>query len=548
MFQLEREKIGEYARLAIQRHYDDLKKSESSNYPYYYDQKAAETYISFMKVCRLTKGEYAATNVNVMPWQEFFWAMIFGWKRKIDKKRRFRKVYLEIARKNAKTETAALTAVACFILDQEKGAEIYTAATTRDQARICWDAARVILDYLKKDSSAVNKMVQVRAHSIYSTQSNSKMVPVSSDAKTLDGLNPHIAIIDEMHAHPDSSILEIMESGIGSRTQPLILITTTAGFNKESPCYQLRKVCLDIIKGHKHDDAVFPLIFSLDEDDDWQNSDNWIKSNPSMNVTIGMGYLQDQYTKAINEGAAKQIGFMTKNLNYWTNTHATWINENMWNECEMKPKDDFLLNRPAFGGLDLAQTVDISAFCLFFPEFDGKPAFLLWKYWIPEDNVKERSLRDGVPYMDWALNGSIKVTNGNIVDNDAIINDIYLLYQKYNIRSLAYDPWRATHVVISLQERGVNVKPFPQSFPEMNTPICEFEKMITGKKVFHDGDPVAKWMLSNVALIINSTGLVKFDKRKSNEKIDGMVAAAMAIGEAIDPKNKINLDFNLIIG
>jgi phage terminase large subunit-like protein len=150
--------------------------------------------------------------------------------------------------------------------------------------------------------------------------------------------------------------------------------------------------------------------------------------------------------------------------------------------------------------------------------------------------------------MDWALNGSIKVTNGNIVDNDAIINDIYLLYQKYNIRSLAYDPWRATHVVISLQERGVNVKPFPQSFPEMNTPICEFEKMITGKKIFHNGDPVAKWMLSNVALIINSTGLVKFDKRKSNEKIDGMVAAAMAIGEAIDPKNKINLDFNLIIG
>lgn len=201
MFDLENELIGEYAKLAIQRHYDDLKKSESANYPYYYDQKAAETYISFMKVCRLTKGEYAAMNVNVMPWQEFFWAMIFGWKRKIDKKRRFRKVYLEISRKNAKTETAALTAVACFILDQEKGAEIYTAATTRDQARICWDAAKVILDYLKKDSSAVNKMVQVRAHSIYSTGSNSKMIPVSSDAKTLDGLNPHVAIVDEFHAH-----------------------------------------------------------------------------------------------------------------------------------------------------------------------------------------------------------------------------------------------------------------------------------------------------------------------------------------------------------
>lgn len=383
MFDLENELIGEYARLAIQRHYDDLKKSESANYPYYYDQKAADTYITFMKVCRLTKGEYAAMNVNVMPWQEFFWAMIFGWKRKIDKKRRFRKVYLEISRKNAKTETAALTAVACFILDQEKGAEIYTAATTRDQARICWDAAKVILDYLKKDSPAVNKMVQVRAHSIYSAGSNSKMIPVSSDAKTLDGLNPHVAIVDEFHAHPDSSVLEIMESGIGSRSQPLILITTTAGFNKESPCYQLRKVCLDIIKGHKHDDAVFPLIFSLDEDDDWQNSENWVKSNPSMNVTIGMGYLKDQYTKAINEGAAKQIGFMTKNLNYWTNTHATWINENMWNECEMKIKDDFLMNRPAFGGLDLAQTIDISAFCLFFPEFDGKPAFVIWKYWIP---------------------------------------------------------------------------------------------------------------------------------------------------------------------
>jgi phage terminase large subunit-like protein len=483
-----------------------------------------------------------------MPWQEFFWSMIFGWKRKIDKKRRFRKVYLEIARKNAKTETAALTAVANFILDGEKGAEIYTAATTRDQARICWDAGKVILEYLKKDSVAVNKMIQVRAHSIYSTTNNSKMIPVSSDAKTLDGLNPHVAIIDEFHAHPDSSVLEIMESGIGSRTQPLILITTTAGFNKESPCYQLRKVCIDIIKGHKDDDAVFPLIFSLDEEDDWQDSSTWVKANPSLNVTTGMGYLQDQYTKAINEGAAKQIGFMTKNLNFWTNTHATWINENAWNECELKVSEDFFKDRPCFGGLDLAQTIDISAFCLFFPEYNGKQAYLLWFYWIPEENVKERSLRDGVPYMDWARNGSIRVTNGNIVDNDVIINDIFLIFQKYHIRSLAYDPWRATHVVISLQERGVNVRPFPQSFPEMNTPICEFEKMITGKKIFHNGDPVSKWMLQNVALIINSTGLVKFDKRKSNEKIDGMVAAAMAIGEAIDPKNKLNLDFNLIIG
>ena len=548
MFALESQNIGLYAKLAIERHYNDLKKSESSNYPYFYDEKAANTYISFMKVCRLTKGEYAGKNVNIMPWQEFFWSMIFGWKRKIDKKRRFRKVYLEIARKNAKTETAALTAVANFILDGEKGAEIYTAATTRDQARICWDAAKVILQYLKKDSDAVNKMVQIRAHSIYSTQSNSKMLPVSSDAKTLDGLNPHIAIIDEMHAHPDSSILEIMESGIGSRTQPLILITTTAGFNKESPCYQLRKVCIDIIKGHKDDDAVFPLIFCLDEDDDWQDNSTWMKANPSLNVTTGMGYLQDQYTKALNEGAAKQIGFMTKNLNFWTNTHATWINENAWKECEMQVDDDFFKDRPCFGGLDLAQTIDISAFCLFFPEFKEKPAYLLWFYWIPEDNVKERSLRDGVPYLDWARNGNIKVTNGNIVDNEVIINDIFNIFQKYNIRSLAYDPWRATHVVISLQERGVNVRPFPQSFPEMNTPICEFEKMITGKKIFHNGDPVSKWMLQNVALIINSTGLVKFDKRKSNEKIDGMVAAAMAIGEAIDPKNKLNLDFNLIIG
>lgn len=547
MFALENQVLGEYTKLAIKRHYNDLEKSKSANFPYFYDEKAANTYISFMKVCRLTKGEYAGLNVDIMPWQEFFWSMIFGWKRKIDKKRRFRKVYLEVARKNAKTETAALTAVACYILDQEKGAEIYTAATTRDQAKICWDAAKVILNYLKKDSESVNKLVTVRTHTIYSISNNSKLIPVSSDAKTLDGLNPHLAVIDEYHAHLDNSVLEIMESGIGSRTQPLILITTTAGFNKESPCYHLRKVCVDILKDHKSDDAVFPLIFSLDEEDDWQDHNNWIKSNPSLNVTTGIGYLQDQYTKAINEGAAKQIGFMTKNLNYWTNTHATWINENLWNECTLNVPNDFLLNRPCFGGLDLAQTIDISAFCLFFPEHNGKHAYILWYYWIPDENVKERSLRDGVPYVEWAMNGHIKVTNGNIVDNEIIINDIYQIFQKYNIKSLAYDPWRATHVVISLQERGVNVRPFAQTFTEMNTPISEFDKMIKSKKIFHNGDPVAKWMLSNVALIINSTGLVKFDKRKSNEKIDGMVAAAMAIGEAIDPKNRLNLDFEKIV-
>jgi phage terminase large subunit-like protein len=251
--------LGNYARLAVERHLNDLK---NKDWEYTYSEAHAKRAFGFISALRHTKGEFAGQRFNIQPFQEFFIKVLFGWQRK-DGGRRFRKAYLEIARKNGKTELAAAIAVYCFLCDNETGAEVYTAATTRDQARIAFDTAKVMLKSLKADSRTFNKLVNVLKYNCNVPSTNSKFEAVASEADTLDGLNPHYAGIDEYHSHKTSDVLEVMETGMGSRSQPLLLITTTAGFNRESPCYMFRKVMVDILENRKVDNSVFPLLFCL---------------------------------------------------------------------------------------------------------------------------------------------------------------------------------------------------------------------------------------------------------------------------------------------
>lgn len=520
--------IGTYARLAVERHLKDL---ENSSWEYCYSEAMANRAYGFISALRHTKGEFAGQRFNIQPFQEFFIKVLFGWQRK-DGGRRFRKAYLEIARKNGKTELAAAIAVYCFLCDNETGAEVYTAATTRDQARIAFDTAKVMLKSLKADSRTFNKLVNVLKYNCNVPSTNSKFEAVASEADTLDGLNPHYSGIDEYHSHKTSDVLEVMETGMGSRTQPLLLITTTAGFNRESPCYQFRKVMVDILEGRKIDNSVFPLLFCLDEGDDWQDKKNWTKSNPNLGVTPYISYMDDQYQKALNEGAAKQIQFMTKNLNVWTTTSSVWISNSYVEQTRHFISDEQLTNKKCFAGLDLASTRDIAALVLCFPIQAGldKPHIKSY-FFCPEDNVKERSLSDGVPYVQWAQDGHLIMTEGNVTDYDFIKSKVIELTAKYKIECIAFDRWNASQLVIQLTNDGANMKPFGQGFISMSAPTKEVEKLFLSNEITHDANPVMEWMLTNVMLRFDPAGNIKIDKAKSTEKVDGPVAMVMAYAQ-----------------
>jgi len=520
--------VGSYARMAVERHLNDLK---NTKWEYIYSETHAARAFAFISALRHTKGEAAGQKFNIQPFQEFFIKVLFGWQRK-DGGRRFRKAYLEIARKNGKTELAAAIAVYCFLMDAEIGAEVYTAATTRDQARIAFDTAKVFLKSLQKDSRTFNKLVNVLKYNCNVPSTNTKFEAVSADADTLDGLNPHFACIDEYHAHKTSDVLEVMETGMGSRTQPLLLITTTAGFNRESPCYYFRKVLIDILEKRKEDNTVFPLLFCLDEGDDWQDKKNWTKSNPNLGITPYMEYMDNQYQKALNEGAAKQIQFMTKNLNVWTTTSSVWISQQYIDQTRIVYDDDALYNKKCYAGLDLASTRDIAALVLCFPIQAGidKPHIKSY-FFCPEDNVRERSLSDGVPYVQWAQDGNIIMTDGNVTDYDFIKAKVIELTAKYKIECIAFDRWNASQLVIQLTNDGATMKPFGQGFISMSAPTKEVEKMFISNTISHNGNPVMEWMLSNVMLRFDPAGNVKIDKAKSTEKVDGPVAMVMAYAQ-----------------
>lgn len=525
--------VGKWIKLAVDRHLNDLKRAKKKDYPYYFNPDLANRAINFISILKHTQGEWAKIPFQIRPDQAFSWWCIFGWVKKKNHKRRFTKVYKEVARKNGKTEDGSAVAKYGLLADGEYGAEIYTAATKRDQAKICFDRAKVMGKMLKADSPSVDSILGIHKYNIHTHSTGSKMEPLSADSDKLDGLNPHYAIIDEYHAHKDDSLVKVIETGMGARQQPLLYIITTAGFNLQSPCYQFRKVCCDILEGKKQDEAVFPLIFTLDDGDDWEDERNWIKANPAIGITPSWDYMRSQYTKAKNEGSVAEIQFKTKNLNIWTGTHATWLEDAVWMNCKGDIPD--LSGRECFGGLDLASVRDLSALTLTFPETETEPFYQLYFFWVPEDGADKRSKQDGVPYLDWIRMGHITATPGNVTDYRHIKADILALAEKYNIKSINYDRWNSSQIVQELIEEGAKMEPFGQGYKDMSQPTKDFERIVRNSSLKHNGHPVMRWMLGNVALQIDPAENIKIDKKNSSEKVDGPVSAVMSLAGAMQP-------------
>jgi phage terminase large subunit-like protein len=521
-----------YVHLAVERQIRDLQRQHDPDFPFYFDEDAAARAIGFFRILRHTKGEWASQrqHFQLKDFQAFRLAVVFGWKKKSNHKRRFTRAYIETARKSGKTEEGA-GVMLIGLNEGEAGAEIYSAATTRDQARIVFTAAKEMARQLRQDSEMAAGSLQILAHRVLNTSNNSFIQALSADAHTLDGLNPHFSCIDEMHAHPDRKVLDVIETGMGSRSQPLVYIITTAGFNVEGPCYALRKTAIDILEGIKVDESFFSIIYTLDEGDDWELEANWIKANPNLGNTPKLDWMREQYTKAKNEGWSKRVEFLTKNLNIWQNARETWVPDEVYHACALPFALKEMEGRACHGGLDLAATSDFNALSLFFPKrHDDEANRLLRFYWIPEA-AAERRHQDGPSFRTWADEGHMKITDGNVTDYSIIRQDINAIVQIVDLRSLAFDRALSAYLVQDLTADGVRMEPFNQGIMHISPPTKELERLIVSGDLEHDGNPVTRWMYTNVTMYRDNNDNYRPNKGKSTDKIDGVMADIMAVGE-----------------
>lgn len=513
--------VGKYARLRVERHLKDIETCYERGM--YFDEKHAQKVLQFFGYIKHAKGQnFAGQTFVLSPWQAFDVWTLYGWKQQ-GGSRRYRYAYTDVARKNGKTTFAAAQGLYLLMMDQEPGAEIYTVATKREQARICLDDARNIV----KQSADLRQYAQIFQHSLTCEMFGSSMKSLSSDHNTLDGLNPHGVILDEFHAHRDDMVFGVMKSGMGARTNPLMLILTTAGFNRNVPCYEYRDVAMKVLDGTLQQDDMFASIHTLDTEDDWEDADTWIKANPNLDVSVTMRFLRESYQEAKNNPGLL-YNFLTKNLNMWTDSHEVWIEKDKWDACNKGVED--LEGAECYGGLDLASVRDTNALALRFHKPDGTAVYKMI-FWMPEMNVEERVKKKGINYDRWIREGLVRITPGNVTDYNFIKADILALKERYNIKSIAYDRWNSSQLVVDLMEEGIEMNGFGQGYGSMSAPTKEFEKEVLKKQMNHEGNPVLAWHISNVALQRDPAGNVKIDKSKSSEKVDGAVSCVMSLGE-----------------
>lgn len=510
----------EFVQLAVKRYFSDFELALEKGW--HFDRKAAARAIKFVESLKHTKGEWAGRKFILEPWQQFVIWNIFGWKL-ADGTRRFRYVYIEIARKNGKTALSAGIGLYMLFADGESRPEVYSAATVKDQAKICFaDAVEIV-----KATDLKNYITPYRNSIVYELKGG-QFKPLSSDYGTHDGLNPSCGIIDEFHAHKDSGMFDVIKSAFGARRQPLMFIITTAGFNKAGACYAYRDNVIKVLRGVNQDDTLFGMIYTLDSSEEWDNPKMWIKSNPNLGVSLSVDYLVGEIKDAKNRPEAVR-NVMTKNVNLWVDAEKTWILDEVWQKCNGALQFSELVGCDCWGGLDLSNVSDITAFVLIFNE--NNRFQLLPFFWIPEEKMLEKIRKENINYDYWVRQGFVKVTPGNITDYDFVKADILKIAADYNLKSTAYDRWNSSQTIIDLSNEGLTFNPFGQGYGSMSAPTKQFEALVLSEQIEHFGNPVLRWMLSSTLVKTDPAGNIKPDKEKSTQKIDGIVASIMALGE-----------------
>lgn len=538
---------------ACRRHLLDLKRShEDDEYPFYYDPEAAARVVRFARKLRHWEGEWSGQLFQPGLWQIFILSSIFGWKRRSDDKRRFRYAYIEIPRKNGKSFLASVVALYMLFADGEDGSQVYAAATKRDQAKIVWGAAIKIA----KKSGLLGKHLSEHWLSLQHKASDSTFQPLASDSEKLDGLNPHCAICDELHEWADRRLWDVIEDAFGARSQPLMFVITTAGYNRYGICYQQRTHTVNILEnvdtGSYSDDTYFGFIADVDDEfltdpedqtlpKHWTKEEVWRMANPCLGVAKKLDYMRDQCNKAMLQ-ASKENAFKNKQLNIWTEAAERWLNMDAWDSCN-GPVDRVKLKRAkCYAALDLSSIQDLTANVLLFPPAVYPEWTILPFFYLPEENLRERETRDRVPYRQWVNEGLITLTPGNTIDLEFIREDVLRLKREFNIIECGFDPWKAVEISTKLETEGLNMVQMRQGHATLGPPTVDLELKVLRREVRHGGHPVLRWMAANATVIRDSNDNIRPDKgggedgkgrAKPTNRIDGIVATVMALGLAI---------------
>jgi phage terminase large subunit-like protein len=511
-------------QLACERFLNDLKRDD---WKWRFDDALASRACTFVEHLPHIKGQWARQRLKITleDWQVFILANIFGWVDRDTGLRRFLTVYLEVARKNAKSTLAAGIGLYMLAADGEPGAEVYSAATTGDQARIVFEVARQMV---LREPDFVHGGIDPQRHGLYMPDDARKFEPLNAEGSTLDGLNPHCTIIDELHAHKRRDVYDVLDTARGARDQSLLASITTAGSDRAGICYEQRTYVVKVLEGVFEDDRYFGVIYTLDDADDWTDPAVWPKANPNYGVSVLAEDFERSAREAMNKLAA-QNNFLTKRLNVWVNADSAWMDMRAWDRCanpELRLED--FEGEECIASFDLASKVDIAAKILLFRRESKYYAF--GSYYLPEQAVDDGR---NSQYSGWARMGRLTVTDGNVIDYERLESDLKEDASRFQMIEVPYDPFQAMQFSQRMQAEGmpmVEMRPTVLNFSE---PMKELEKLVLEGNFEHDGDPVLTWMVSNVVCHRDQKDNIYPRKERDENKIDGVVALIMALGRAM---------------
>jgi len=499
-----------------------------------FDEAKAKRTIQFINALKHTKGKWRGVPFDMLPWQDKIISDVFGTV-KDNGYRQYNTAYIEIPKKNGKSELAAAIALCLTCADMEWGAEVYGCAADRQQASIVFDVAVAMVEQCPSLKKHIKPIMSVKR--LVYKPTNSYYQVLSAEAFTKHGLNVHGVIFDELHAQPNRDLYDVMTKGSGdARTQPLFFLITTAGTDRNSICYEVHQKALDILQGRKFDTTFYPTIYGIPDDADWTAEANWYIANPSLGHTIDIDKVRNACNSAMDNPAEENL-FRQLRLNQWVKQSLRWMPMDKWDACNEVINPSILIGRECYAGLDLSTTLDLTAFVLVFPpRHDNEKYIVLPFFWIPDENLKQRVNRDHVPYDVWKAKEHIRTTEGNVVDYRVIERDILELATKYVIKEIAYDRYNATQIILNLQDEGLTMIPFGQGFKDMSPPTKEIFTLVLKQNIIHNNNPVLRWNFDNVYVETDSAENIKPSKKHSTERIDGAVATIMALDRTVRNK------------
>lgn len=525
-----------WVRLACQRHLDDLARQETEAFPYRFDPDAGGRVCRFAELLPHTKGKWSvarpgqprSTRIRLEPWQVFQLVVLFGWVITATGLRRFRRAYLEIPRKNGKSVLAAVIGLYMTCADGEPGAEVYSGATTEKQAWEVFRPARLMA--LKTPEVQDTLGVRIAANSLYREDDGSKFEPLIGNPG--DGASPSCAIVDEYHEHDTDAQYDTMVTGMGAREQPLALVITTAGEDLEGPCFAMHEDVQRMLDGSAPDEELYGIIYTIDEADAWSSDLALRKANPNYGVSVFPGFLQSQIAQGLRS-PRKQNVVKTKHLNVWCAARNPWMNLEAWAACADAPPEEEFAGARCWLGLDLSSKLDLTSKVRLVARLvDGVVHYYAYaRHWLPEAQIEDEAKRH---YQGWARDGWLVATEGNVIDYDTIQADVLEDGQRFEIAAVGHDPWGATQLIQSLQRAGLPCVEVPQTVVHLSEPMKELEALVVARRFHHRGDPVLTWCVANVTVKPDAKDNIYPRKQRPEGKIDGAVAAIIALGRALD--------------